>query len=175
MPGVPVTIEPEQSSSPLLLGFEHLQLNVHSEPANLSETIAKVRHWYVDILGLKEIDPSPTILPPKPTHPSHLAILWFIFPTEPSQHFHIVIKSDSAAHTHFDSDLERAGCSTRAHPGIRVRDEKSLRELREVAIREGCQGVKEIEEFQPAKNAPGRFRFDVRDPFGNQMEFLAWL
>ncbi|KAJ3292197.1 hypothetical protein HK104_005501 [Borealophlyctis nickersoniae] len=170
-----MTSNVSSQSEPLLLGIEHVQLNVPATEETLQDTISKVRHFYASVLGLREIPCSPTIRPPKP-HSSHLAILWFAFPGSPHQHLHIVLKPD-ATPARIDSELEKMAWTSRAHPALRVRDEAGLRELRERLIKEGCEGVKDVVKFEATEGgeAPGRWRFEGRDPWGNTFEFITWI
>ncbi|KAJ3048196.1 hypothetical protein HK097_010791 [Rhizophlyctis rosea] len=163
------------SQKPLLLGIEHIQLNVHSTPETLEKDLVRVRQFYINALNLVELPPTPSILPPKPTQPSHLAILWFAFPTNLQQHIHVVLKSDSPEGTIYGSELERLGRGTRAHPGLVVAGgEEGVKEVRERFLREGCEGVEDVKYFEPSEGAKGRWRFHGRDLWGNTFEFLAW-
>ena len=124
--------------SAAVVGLDHVQV---AAPPGCE---AAARAFYGELLGLTEVA-KPAALAPR-------GGVWFgLGPAE--------------LHVGVETPFAPAG---KAHPGLTVSDEGSLRALADALEQAGHQ----VAWADPAE-IPGRARFHVLDPWGNRLELLA--
>jgi catechol 2,3-dioxygenase-like lactoylglutathione lyase family enzyme len=119
-------------------GLDHVQV---AAPAGCE---AAARAFYGGLLGLAEL--------PKPPLLAARGGLWFALG---AQELHVGVAEPFAP-------------ATKAHPGIAVADEASLR-----ALAADLESAGHRVTWADPVEIPGRTRFHVADPWGNRLELLA--